>query len=266
DVGPGDLTSELVIPENASGHARIEAREALVLAGLPMLEEVFRLVDPTLECRIEQLEGRLVAPNTPLVRLHGPMHSILRGERTSLNVLARLCGIATLARQYVEAVAGTGVEVVDTRKTIPGWRHLDKYAVAVGGAGNHRIGLFDGILIKDNHIAAAGGVKSAVEAALAGAPPGIRVQVEVQREEEALAACEAGADFLLLDNCSVEAIRAHVERFGDRALLEASGGITLENIRAYAETGVHRISVGALTHAALASDVALEVEDEDLRK
>ncbi len=231
-----------------------------------MLLEVFRLVDPTLECSIEQEEGNLVAPNAALVRLHGPMRSILRGERTGLNVLARLCGIATLTHQYVEAVAGTGVEVVDTRKTIPGWRHLDKYATAVGGAVNHRIGLFDGILIKDNHIATAGDVKPVVEAALAGAPPGIRVQVEVQSEEEALAACEAGADFLLLDNCSVEATRGHVERFGDRALLEASGGITLENIRAYAETGVHRISVGALTHSAVASDIALEVEDGDLRQ
>ena len=266
DVGPGDLTSELVIPRNATGHARIEAREELVVSGLPMVKEVFHLVDPALECILEEPEAKRVETGAPLMRLHGSLQAILKGERTALNLLARLCGISTLTHRYVEAIDGTDVQVVDTRKTLPGWRYLDKYAVAVGGAKNHRIGLFDGILIKDNHIAAAGSVKTAVEAALAGAPSDIRVQVEVQTEEEALHACAAGADFLLLDNCSTDAIRDLVKQFGDRALLEASGGITLENIRAYAETGVHRISVGALTHSAVASDVALEIDQEDRRQ
>ena len=266
DVGPGDLTSELVIPRNAQGHARIEAREELVVSGLPMVKDVFYLVDPTLECTLEEPEAKRVETGAPLMRLHGSLHAILKGERTALNLLARLCGISSLTRRYVEATKGTDVEVVDTRKTLPGWRYLDKYAVAIGGAKNHRIGLFDGILIKDNHIAAAGGVKTAVEAALAGAPSDIRVQVEVQTEEEALDACSAGADFLLLDNCSTDTISELVKKFGDRALLEASGGIHLKNIRAYAETGVHRISVGALTHSAVASDVALEIDQEDRRQ
>jgi nicotinate-nucleotide pyrophosphorylase (carboxylating) len=170
-----------------------------------------------------------------------------------------MCGVATLSRRYVEAVAGTGAEIVDTRKTLPGWRALDKYAVATGGATNHRVGLFDGILLKDNHVAIAGGVVPAVKAALANAPAGLRVQVEVESETDAVAAVEAGADFLLLDNCPPPVLRAIVDRLQGRALLEASGGVHLENVREVAETGVGRISIGALTHSAPAADLALEI-------
>jgi nicotinate-nucleotide pyrophosphorylase (carboxylating) len=194
------------------------------------------------------------------------MRAILTAERTALNFLGRLCGIATWTRQFVDAVQGTETAVVDTRKTLPGWRALDKYAVAVGGGVNHRIGLYDGILLKDNHIAAAGGVEAAVKAALARAPANLRIQVEVESETQAQAAIEAGAEFLLLDNLPPEAIRPIVERFGARAVLEASGGIVLDNVRDYAETGVHRVSIGALTHSPPAVDVALEVVPGGVRQ
>ncbi|GAG47821.1 unnamed protein product, partial [marine sediment metagenome] len=198
------------------------------------VREVFRQVDPelVLEARLE--DGQRARAGEPLMTIRGRVASILVGERVALNFMARLCGIATTTRRFVDAVAGTRAAVCDTRKTLPGWRMLDKYAVAVGGGTNHRVGLFDGILLKDNHIAAAGGVEAAVKAALANAPAHLRVQVEVQSEEEALAACESGADFLLLDNCSPAQVRKLVERFGERALLEASGGIGLDNVRAYA--------------------------------
>jgi nicotinate-nucleotide pyrophosphorylase (carboxylating) len=171
-----------------------------------------------------------------------------------------MCGVATNARQYVKAIEGTGARIVDTRKTLPGWRALDKYAAAVGGALNHRSGLFDGILLKDNHVALAGGAAQAVKAALAAAPAGLRVQVEVESEADAVAAVEAGADFLLLDNCPLALLRTIVARVGDRALLEASGGVRLDNVRAIAETGVSRISIGRITHSAPAADVALEID------
>jgi nicotinate-nucleotide pyrophosphorylase (carboxylating) len=177
-----------------------------------------------------------------------------------LNFLTRLCGVATLTRRFVDTVEGTGARIVDTRKTLPGWRALDKFATAVGGAVNHRLGLFDGILLKDNHIALAGGLELAVKAAVAAAPDNLRIQVEVESEEDALAAVEAGIDFLLLDNRTPDEIRRIVERLRGRALLEASGGVTLENVRAIAETGVQRISIGALTHSAPGADVAMEIE------
>jgi nicotinate-nucleotide pyrophosphorylase (carboxylating) len=189
------------------------------------------------------------------------VRAILTGERTALNFLTRLCGIALHARRFAVAVAGTGASIVDTRKTLPGWRVLDKYAAATGGALNHRVGLFDGILVKDNHVAAAGGVTNAVKAALSGAPAGLRVQVEVQSVAEADEAIAAGADFLLLDNLSPELCRRIAERCGDGVLLESSGGIGLHNVRAHAQAGVQRISIGAITHSAPAADLALEMND-----
>ena len=195
----------------------------------------------------------------PLAIVSGRLRAILAGERTALNFLARLCGVSTWTRRFVSGVEGTGALIVDTRKTLPGWRALDKYATAVGGAVNHRSGLYDGILLKDNHIALAGGVELAVKAALATAPPGLRIQVEVESEDQAVAAVEAGADFLLLDNREPEELRRIAQRVGKRALLEASGGVVLENLRAVAETGVGRIAIGSLTHSAPGADVALEI-------
>lgn len=263
DIGPGDATTPLVVPAEARGVGEIEARQELVVCGLEVARAVFAAVEPRLEMRADVADGERVPAGRRLAEVRGPLRGLLTAERTALNFLMRLSGVATETRRYVEAVAGTGAEIVDTRKTLPGWRPLDKYAAATGGARNHRFGLFDGILLKDNHLAAAGGVVPAVKAALAAAPAGLRVQVEVESEADAEAAVEAGAGFLLLDNCPPETLRRIVERVGDRALLEASGGVTLANVRSFAETGVQRISIGALTHSAPAADVALEIRADD---
>jgi nicotinate-nucleotide pyrophosphorylase (carboxylating) len=259
DVGPGDVTSQIAIPAGSTGRARIEAREPLIVCGLDVAEAVFRLVDPGLSLERRTNEGSRVGAGAPILHLSGEVRSILAAERTALNFLTRLCGIALHARRFVDAVAGTGVAIVDTRKTLPGWRVLDKYAAATGGAVNHRVGLFDGILLKDNHVAAAGGVTSAVKSALAAAPAGLRVQVEVQSEREAEEAIAAGADFLLLDNCLPELCRRIATQCRSGVLLEASGGVGLHNVRAYAESGVQRISIGAITHSAPGADLALEM-------
>lgn len=259
DLGPGDVTSAAAIPPEAEARAQIEARQQLIVCGLGVAAEVFLQLDGSLVFEALRRDADTAEPGAPLAYVSGPLRSILAGERTALNFLARMCGIATFVRRHVELVAGTRASVTDTRKTLPGWRVLDKYAVAVGGGTNHRSGLYDGVLLKDNHIAAAGGAAAAVKAVRASAPAGLRVQVEVQSPEEADEACQAGADFLLLDNCSPQQVRQIVERWGDRALLEASGGIDLENLPQYAQTGVQRISIGALTHSAPAADVALEL-------
>lgn len=260
DVGPGDVTTPLVASPEQSGEAVIEARQALVVCGLEVARAVFAAVDPRLDFEPHARDGDRVEPGAALARVRGPLRGLLTAERTALDFLMRLCGVATATRRYVDAVAGTGAAITDTRKTLPGWRTLDKYAARVGGARNHRFGLYDGVLLKDNHLALAGGVEPAVKAALAAAPAGLRVQVEVESAADAEAAIAAGADFLLLDNCPLERLRAIVERVGERALLEASGGITLENVRAVAETGVDQISIGGLTHSAPSLDVALDVE------
>ncbi|MHA7837816.1 MAG: carboxylating nicotinate-nucleotide diphosphorylase [bacterium] len=261
DVGPGDLTSELVVAAERTGQAIVEARETLVVCGLPLVEAVFHRVDPSLEIRREPgaADGLQAKADQPLLRVRGRYRSILTAERTALNFLGRLCGVATQTRRLVDQVADLKVDLVDTRKTTPGWRALEKYAVAVGGGVNHRTGLYDGVLVKDNHIAAAGGLDAAIEAVLGRAPAGIPVQIEVESEEMAARAVELGCDFLLLDNLPPAAIRRIVERFAPDVLLEASGGIGPQNLREYAETGVARISMGALTHSVRCADVALEV-------
>jgi nicotinate-nucleotide pyrophosphorylase (carboxylating) len=259
DLGPGDVTSPLVIEPGRAGSAVVEARQPLVTCGLPVAAAVFAAVDPRLRWSARVEDGTAVRAGEILAEVSGDLRALLAGERTALNFLGRLCGVASWTRRFVDAVDGTGARIVDTRKTLPGWRSLDKYAVAVGGAVNHRIGLYDGILLKDNHVAAAGGVEAAVKAARAAAPAGLRIQIEVESEADAVAACDAGADFLLLDNCTHDELRAIVARVGDRATLEASGGIGLDEVRQVAETGVQRISVGALTHSAPNADVALEI-------
>jgi nicotinate-nucleotide pyrophosphorylase (carboxylating) len=261
DIGPGDITSDLTISRETHGRARIEARQPLTACGLFVASEVFRRVDPDLHISAAYREGASAAAGDVLLRIEGSLHSVLVAERTALNFLGRLCGIATTTRAHVAAVSGTACQIVDTRKTLPGWRVLDKFAVAVGGGTNHRFGLYDGVLLKDNHIAAAGGLDAAVKAARSSAPAGLRVQVEVESAAQAEAACQAGADFLLLDNQAPEQVAEIVELIGDRALLEASGGIHLGNLRAYAETGVRRVSLGALTHSAPCCDVALEIDE-----
>jgi nicotinate-nucleotide pyrophosphorylase (carboxylating) len=260
DLGTGDATTRAVLPEDVRIEAVIEAREPLVVCGQALVAAVFEALGGV-ETRALVRDGERVAAGAALVGLLGSAHAIFAGERTALNAFARGCAVATHTRRYVDAVAGTGAAIVDTRKTFPGWRALDKYAVAVGGGVNHRTGLYDALLVKDNHIAAAGGVAAAVEAARANAPAHLWLQVEVESESAAEEALAAGADALLLDNRSVPELAALAARLRDRTELEASGGITLANVRAVAETGVQRISIGALTHSAPQVDVALEVAD-----
>jgi nicotinate-nucleotide pyrophosphorylase (carboxylating) len=262
DIGPGDLTGELLIPAPARGRARIEARQTLRVCGLEIAAAVFEHLDPELRVSVLHRDGETVPPGSDLLRVEGALRPILAGERLALNFLGRLCGVATFTHHFTDAIKGTGVTLADTRKTIPGWRHLDKYATAVGGAVNQRIGLYDAILIKENHIEACGGVKAAFEAARSRADAEISIQVEVRHEGEAREALDAGADFLLLDNWSTADLARVVPQLRHRARLEASGGIHLGNVRAYAETGVDRISIGALTHSAPAADVALEIAKE----
>ncbi len=262
DLGPsGDVTSRLLIPETAVASGTIVAREAGVLAGIEIARRVFAEVDPAVRFHAEARDGDALVPGRIVARIDGPARGILTGERVALNFLQRLSGVASITRRYVEAVAGTGVAVADTRKTTPGFRRLEKYAVAVAGGRNHRMGLWDRILIKDNHEIAAGGVGPAVRAALAGRPPGIMVQAEVRTLEEVREAVNAGAEALLLDNMTPEEVReavAVIAAARPRPEVEVSGGITLATIRGYALPGVDVISAGALTHSAPSLDLALD--------
>jgi nicotinate-nucleotide pyrophosphorylase (carboxylating) len=260
DIGPGDVTSPLVIDKDRVGDAILEAREPLVVCGIELAGEVFEQLDTGIRFQPQVCDGDRADAGDGLAELAGNLRALMAGERTALNFMMRLSGVATLTRRFVDAVSGTRAQIVDTRKTLPGWRALDKYAAAVGGAVNHRFGLFDGILLKDNHVALVGGVELAVKTALASAPANLRVQVEVESEQDAVAAVEAGVDFVLLDNLPTDEIRRIVERLGERATLEASGGVSLGNVRSIAETGVHRISIGALTHSAPGADIALEID------
>ena len=257
DVGEGDITTEATVDQDATGAAELSVREPGVVCGLRVAEAVFRALDP--EIRFEPLveEGAVVDRPTAVALVTGPERAILTGERTALNFLGRLSGIATLTRRYVDAVAGTGVTILDTRKTTPGLRALEKHAVACGGGRNHRFGLDDGVLVKDNHLRAAGSVREAVERLRAATD--LPVEVECDTLEQTSEALAAGADAILLDNMTLDELRAAVALAGDRARLEASGGVTLETVRPIAETGVDEISVGALTHSARSLDVSLEL-------
>ena len=260
DIGHGDVTTEAVIDPSIRGSARIEARESFVVAGLDIARACFEILDDTATWHVLAPDGARAAPGEVLARVDSNLGSILTAERTALNLLQRLSAVATLTSRFVEAVAGTRSQVIDTRKTTPGLRLLEKAAVRVGGGGNHRFGLDDGILIKDNHVRAAGGVSEAVKRARNGAPHGLVVEVEVTTLEELDEAMNAGAQAVLLDNMDPDTIRQAVERVGGSVVLEASGGIDLKNVRAFAETGVDLISVGALTHSAGSVDISLEVE------
>ncbi|HET9224655.1 MAG TPA: carboxylating nicotinate-nucleotide diphosphorylase [Roseiflexaceae bacterium] len=263
DVGQGDLTTLAVIPAPAWAEALVVTREPGVVAGLNVLEAVFTTIDPALAVERCVAEGEAVAEDVVLARVAGAARAILTGERVALNLLQRLCGIATLTARYVAAVRGLPVSILDTRKTTPGLRALEKYAVRVGGGTNHRFGLYDAIMLKDNHLAllAARGVDfaEALRRARAAVGPMVRIEIEAETVEQACAAAAAGADMILLDNMLPEQLRAAVAAVAGRAQLEASGGITLETVRAVAETGVDYISVGALTHSARALDIGLDV-------
>lgn len=258
DLGTGgDVTSRAVIAEDARFSAELSAREPVVVAGLELAAAFFLALDG--DVRVEALarDGHLVERGAVLVRLAGYARAMLAAERSALNTLQHLSGIATLTRRYVDAIAGTGAVLLDTRKTIPGLRALEKYAARMGGAQNHRMRLDDGVLIKDNHVAVAGGVGQAVAAARA-ASTGLQVQVEVDTLDQIAEALDAGADRLLLDNMAPPTLRRAVDLVAGRVPLEASGGVTLETIRAIAETGVDFISVGRLTQSAPAVDIGMD--------
>jgi nicotinate-nucleotide pyrophosphorylase (carboxylating) len=246
DVGGGDLTTRLLVPPGLRATARIEQKQPGVIAGLDIAAAVF-----------DRFDVKLVPAKDVVARLDGPAAGILTAERTALNFIGRLSGIATLTSRYVEAVEGTGVKILDTRKTTPGLRELEKAAVAAGGGANHRIGLYDAVMVKENHAAVAGGLAAATRKAVAEAPEGVEVCVECETPEDVDVAIEAGARRLLLDNMTPAELVECVARAGGHAGLEASGGISLENVREVAETGVDFISIGALTHSAPALDLSL---------
>jgi nicotinate-nucleotide pyrophosphorylase (carboxylating) len=261
DVGSGDITTQATVAPSARGRAQITQKAPGVIYGLEAAETTFALLDP--DVRIERLapEGVWREEGGPVMSLDGRAQAILTGERTALNFLAHLSGVATMAARAARAVQGTGARVLDTRKTTPGLRALEKQAVAAGGASNHRAGLYDAILIKENHIAAAGGIAAAIARARAAAPEAARtLEVEVSTPEEIDQALAAGAPRLLLDNMDEQQLRAAVAQVAGRAELEASGGVTLQTLRSRAQTGVESISMGALTHSAPALDLSLILE------
>jgi len=257
DVGAGDVTTEGVVPAGARCRAALVLEEPGVVCGVPAARAVFRALDP--DVRVEALAGegaRVTAVPARIAAVEGPARAVLTGERTALNLLGRLSGIATLTARYVDLAAGTGAAILDTRKTTPGLRALERYAVRCGGGRNHRFGLHDAVLLKENHLRLAGGIAPAVAALRNGRP----VEVEAETLGDVAEALAAGADRILLDNMTPEEVRRAVELVGGRAELEASGGISLATVRAYAETGVDYVSVGALTHSARSLHVSLEVE------
>lgn len=265
DVGDGDRTTRWTVPAGGRGRARIVARGDGVIAGVAAAERVFARLDAGVEVRWSRRDGDRVGRGEAVAELEGPLRAILTGERTALNFLGRLSGVATLAARFVEAVRGTGCRIVDTRKTTPGWRILEKAAAAAGGARNHRMGLYDMVLVKENHARAAGGVAASLAAVGERARrEGLEVEVEVRDERELEEALSAGADRILLDNMTPDELRAAVRRVralpSPHPLLEASGGVTLDTVRDVAGTGVDLISVGAITHSAPALDLSLLVD------
>jgi nicotinate-nucleotide pyrophosphorylase (carboxylating) len=259
-----DVTTLALVPPEQRGHGVLIAKERGVLAGLPLAKAAFRALDATMEFQPKLDDGARLEYGSVIATVSGPLAPILSAERVALNFLQRLSGTATLTRALVEAVNGLPVRIVDTRKTTPGLRALERYAVRAGGGHNHRFNLADGVLIKDNHIAAGRTrdvpLAGVIAAARAGAPHMLRIEIEVERFEEAVEAVEAGADVILLDNMTPEEMARCVKMIDGRALTEASGGITLANVRAIAESGVDIISSGALTHSAKALDISLEIE------
>jgi nicotinate-nucleotide pyrophosphorylase (carboxylating) len=260
DIGRGDLTTESTVSPDAVARAEVLQKAPGVLCGLPVLEQVFARLDERVRVIRLATEGSMGGERRVVARVEGPARAILSGERTALNFVQRLSGIATASRRATDLVAGTSARVIDTRKTTPGLRVLEKYAVRVGGATNHRAGLDDGFLIKENHIRAAGGITAAVTAAQRRAAPGQVVEVEVTNLTELEEALQAGATLILLDNFTTDGLREAVQHTAGRARLEASGGITLDNLGEVARTGVNFISLGALTHSAGVLDFSLDLE------
>lgn len=260
DIGTGDITTESLIDSGMCGVGRIISKEPLVLAGGPVAGRVFELLDPSLVVSIHAEDGRFVPAGTVLMTVEGSMRSLLTGERTALNFLQRMSGIATHVRNYLQMMKGLSLQLVDTRKTTPGLRVLEKYAVRMGGARNHRIGLFDGVLIKDNHIAACGGIVPAVSRIRGHISHLMKIEVEVSTLEQVQEALQAGVDVIMLDNMSIDAMRKAVALIAGKALVEVSGRINAATIPGLAGAGIDIVSVGALTHSAKSVDISMDIE------
>ena len=260
DIGPGDITTDNLVAPDAMGTGTIVAKQDMVIAGLQVAKKVFDTLEPTVSFEAHYADGDRVAAGSIAVSIEGTLATLLKGERTALNFLQRMSGIATQARDFVNEVAGTSVKLVDTRKTTPGWRVLEKYAVRIGGAHNHRMGLYDGVLIKDNHIAVCGGISNAVVKARQAISHLVKVEVEASTFKEVDAALAAGADIIMLDNMDLDQISKAVRRIDKKALVEVSGGVTRKQLVDLARTGVDLISIGALTHSAVAVDLSMRIE------
>ena len=260
DVGSGDVTTMSLIAQDSFASGVIVAKEPLVVAGVDLAIASFRELEKSIDFSVEVLDGQDGDFFQPLIRIHGPARALLTAERTALNFVQRLSGIATLTAKFVQQVSGTNTKILDTRKTVPGWRVLEKYAVACGGGINHRFGLYDQVMIKDNHLVAVGGdIKKAVKCARENYPK-LKIEVEADTVEQAKTAAEAGADIILLDNMSCEELIQSIELISGRSKTEASGGITMDTVREIAETGVDYISIGALTHSAPAVDIGFDFD------
>lgn len=262
DIGSGDVTTSAILSGNETGIAHAIAKADMVVAGIDIFKEVFLYSDSDIRFDQSTIDGQFASAGDILVEISGGLANILTSERVALNLLQRLCGIATLTRQFADAVKGTPARILDTRKTVPGLRMLDKYAVRVGGGYNHRIGLYDGILIKENHIEAAGGIAPAVQKIRTSAPHTLKIEIETRNMQEVKEALSAGVDIIMLDNMKPEAMKRGVEMIHGRALVEASGNVTLANVREIAECGVDFISIGALTHSVKAADISLLVKSK----
>ena len=262
DIGPGDITTENLVGNDQTGTGYLIAKEPLLIAGLDVARETFQYLDSDLLFKSEHVDGDRVKEKAVLLEVQGSLRSLLLGERTALNFLQRISGIATCVRSYVDALGDKKIRLVDTRKTVPGWRVLEKYAVRVGGAHNHRMGLFDGVLIKDNHIAVCGSIKKAVEKIKDRVSHLVKIEIEVSDLAEVKDALEAGADVIMLDNMDLDAVREAVYTINGKAEIEVSGGININNLSALADTGVDIISVGALTHSARAVDISMKINPD----
>jgi len=261
DIHTGDITTLAVVPESRKIRARLVAKEPMILCGVNIAARVFHYLDHAIDFKSHRTEGSVLTACDIIAEITGEASLLLQGERVALNLLQRMSGIATLTAQFVEAVKGTKARVVDTRKTTPGLRQLEKYAVRIGGGMNHRTGLYDGVLIKENHIAAAGGISVAIRRAKEYIPHTMKIEIETETLVQVQEALEAGADIIMLDNMDTETMKNAVNMISGRALVEASGGVNLDTIRGIAETGVDIISVGALTHSARAMDISMLMED-----
>ncbi len=262
DMGRGDITTAATVRGGQAGRGYFIAKQDFVLCGLEIAEAVFSSLDSQIQIETRAFDGDAVSDGSEFARIEGAADVLLTGERTALNLLQRLSGVATITKRFVDAVAGTSARIVDTRKTTPGLRVLEKYAVTVGGGFNHRFGLDDGVLIKDNHIALAGGVRRAIEMARRDVPHLMRIEVEVANEAQLRDALKAGADVIMLDNMTADEMRAAVQLIRQQSpalLIEASGNVTLDTVRGIAECGVDLISVGAITHSATAVDISMKV-------